>query len=206
MTRLITVISVIGVSLASGTATAQPSATAAVAAPPAPAPAPADEAPPTTGVWLSLPSIDGRTGAEIGFERFEPRWRISTVGTISARKTASGDYRSYAGGVGVEARWFWHGRAIWTPATSGTMVGPFLGGRLDAAISHTRNLADDRDLGSTVVLGWVGMIGYRIAPWHDITLTPSLGLDLRTERDLRGRLPPATRGSLALGLELGWMF
>ena len=161
---------------------------------------------PLDTIWLSLPSIDGRTGAEVGFERFVPERRIGLVGTLGVRKTASGDYSSIAGGVGVEARWYWRGRALWTPLPSGAMVGWYVGGRGDLSLSHTRNLADDRSLGTTLVLGASGQIGYRIAPWRGLEITASTGLGLRNEHDLRGRLPPWTQGALTIGLEVGWMF
>ncbi len=161
---------------------------------------------PASTIWLSLPSIDGATGAELGYERWSPWHRVSLVGTFGFRHTASGDYSGYAGGAGVEARWYWRGRALWTPLPRGAMVGAFVGGRVDASISHTRDVADDRSLGSSLAIGGEGVFGYRIAPWRGLEITPSIGIGLRNEHDLRGRLPPWTLATLAVGLEVGWMF
>jgi hypothetical protein len=160
--------------------------------------------PAVDAVWLSLPSIDGATGAELGAEHFVPERRLGLVVTAGARKSAAGDYSAIAGGVGVEARWYWHGRALWTDAQG--PVGWFVGGRGDLALSRTRDNADDRSLGTTLVLGAQGLFGYRLAPWRGVEVTPSVGLGVRNEHDLRGRLPPWTLGSFTVGLELGWLF
>lgn len=152
---------------------------------------------PVTGVWLSLPSIDGATGAEVGVETFVPERRLGLVVTAGARKSAAGDYRAIAGGVGVEARWYWR---------SDRPRGWFVGGRGDLALSRTRDLVDDRSLGTTLVLGAQGLFGYRLVPWRQLEVTPSVGLGFRNEHDLSGRLPPWTLGSLTVGLEVGWLF
>jgi hypothetical protein len=153
--------------------------------------------PAVDAVWLSLPSIDGATGAEIGAEHFVPARRLGLVVTAGARKSAAGDYSAVAGGVGVEARWYWR---------SPRPAGWFVGGRGDLALSHTRDLADDRSLGTALVLGAQATFGYRLVAWRGIELTPSIGLGVRNEHDLRGRLPPWTQGSFTVGLELGWLF
>jgi hypothetical protein len=171
----------------------------------------ADAELPIDGVSLSLPSIDGATGAEVGAERFVPEHRLGLVATLGARKTAAGDYSGVAGGAGVEARWYWHGLALWSHPAAGAhgeerMVGWFLGGRGDLSLSRTRDLADARDLGTTLSLGVFGLAGYRIAPWRGLTITGDVGLGFRNEHDLRGRLPPWTMGAITVGLEVGWMF
>jgi hypothetical protein len=148
-------------------------------------------------LWLSLPSIDGATGAEIGGEVYVPDRQLGVVGTIGARKSVAGDYSAIAGGVGVEARWYWR---------SDGPVGWFVGGRGDLALSRTRDVADDRDLGTALVLGAQGLFGYRLVPWRQLELTPSIGLGFRNEHDLSGRLPPWTLGSFTVGLEVGWLF
>jgi hypothetical protein len=171
----------------------------------------ADTPLPVDGIWLSLPSIDGATGAELGAERFVPERRLGLVATLGARKTAAGDYSAVAGGAGLEARWYWRGRALWSHLAAGAhgeerMIGWFLGGRGDLSLSRTRDVADARDLGTTLSLGAFGLVGYRIAPWRGLTITGDVGLGLRNEHDLRGRLPPWTMGAITVGLEVGWMF
>lgn len=163
------------------------------------------DVPSIDAIWLSLPSIDGATGAEVGAETYLPDRKLGVDVTLGARKTAAGDYTGVAGGAGVEARWYWRGRALWTdPAWRA--IGWFVGGRADLALSHTRDRADDRSLGTTLVLGASGIAGYRIVPWKRLELTADVGLGLRNEHDLSGRLPPWTLGSLSVGLEVGWLF
>ncbi len=152
---------------------------------------------PIDGVFLSLPSIDGATGAEVGVERYVPERRLGVIATLGMRKTADGDYSGVGGGVGVEARWYWRAH---------DMRGFFVGGRGDLAFAHTRDVADDRDLGTTLVLSAEGLFGYRLVPWRRLTITGDLGLGFRNEHDLRGRLPAWTMGSITVGLEVGWMF
>ena len=149
-------------------------------------------------LWLSLPSIDGATGAEVGVEKYLPARRLGLIATLGARKTAAGDYAGYGGGVGVEARWYWR--------TDGDMRGWFVGGRADLAFSRTRDVMDDRDLGTALVLGAEGLFGYRVVPWRRLQITGDVGLGFRNEHDLRGRLPPWTMGSITVGLEVGWLF
>jgi hypothetical protein len=205
------VAALVGLAALAPAAAAQPALTppGAVAAP-APAPAPAAEiAAPAVlrqDAWVSLPSLDGLTGVAAGYERFLPGRRLSLAATAGLRHTAAGDYSGFAGAVGLEARWYWRGRALWTHQPRGSMIGWYVGGRATLGLSHTTNLADDRSLGTTAVVAAAGVVGYRFAPWRGLTITPSASLGLRNEHDLRGRLPPWTQGSLGVGLALGWLF
>jgi hypothetical protein len=152
---------------------------------------------PVDGVWISLPSIDGATGAEVGVERYLPARKLGVIATLGMRKTVAGDYRGVGGGAGVEARWYWRAH---------DMRGWFVGARADLAFTHTRDVADDRSLGTALVLGAHGLFGLRVVPWRRLTITGDLGIGFRNEHDLRGRLPPWTMGSITVGLEVGWMF
>ena len=164
------------------------------------------EAQPQGTIYVSLPSIDGRTGVEVGAERFLLARRLGVVATLGMRHTATADYSGVAVGAGIEARWYWRGRELWTDLPAGAMVGWFLAGRGDLALAHTYDRADDRSLGTALVLGASGAIGYRLVPWRGLAITGKVSLGLRNGHDLRGRLPPWTMGELGVGLEVGWMF
>jgi len=213
--RAVAIATLVGMAALAPAAAAQPSMTPPAEAAAAPAPAAALAAPAPTAtppdvrrqdVWISLPSLDGLTGVAAGYERFLPDRRLSLAATAGLRHTATGDYSGVAGAVGVEARWYWRGRALWTRQPRGSMVGWYVGGRASLGLSHTTNLADQRDLGTTAVVAAAGVIGYRFAPWRGLTVTPSASVGLSSDHDLSGRLPPWTRGSFGVGLAVGWMF
>ena len=75
---------------------------------------------------------------------------------------------------------------------------------LDGDFTHDD--LDHRWLGSDLTVGTVGRIGYRIAPWRALTITPSVGLELQRDYDLSGRLESVARGGATFGLDVGWLF
>ena len=160
-------------------------------------------APPRHAVWLAVPSIDGSAGAELGGERgIAPRTGV--VVALSARQTAAGDYDALRLGVAGEYRWYWRGRARWSQIDGLDRVGWFVGGRIDVATS--RLSMGERHVGSTLVAGARGELGYRLTPWRGLAITGLVGLGGAIERDAAGRLPMQRNAVLGLGLDVGWMF
>ena len=43
-------------------------------------------------------------------------------------------------------------------------------------------------------------------PWRGLAITPTAGVGVRHDIDVSGRLPAWTRPTIALGLELAWLF
>jgi hypothetical protein len=163
---------------------------------------------PTLGdaVWLALPALDGRDGVNVGYEHWLPQYRTSWVATAGWRRTATGDYRGTRLGAGGELRWYWRAHSRFSPQPAGSMVGWYLAGRIDLDGDWTYDKADARSLGTGLVVGVSGQIGYRFAPWRGLEITPSTGLELRNERDMSGRLPAWTRAGVLFGTTIGWMY
>lgn len=162
---------------------------------------------PVNDVSIALPSLDGLRGVQVGYERFSPARRISLGASVQLREAAVGDYTGVRAGVGAELRWYWRDVKPWLSGQPrGSMTGWFVGGRLDVAVDGTRDAVDDRWLGTMLGIGATGHVGYRIAPWRGLEITPTAGLLWRREIDLSGRLPAWSRGGIAAGLSVGWMF
>ena len=89
---------------------------------------------------------------------------------------------------------------------AGSMVGWFVGARLELAVGATHDRVDDRWLGESLEIATSALVGYRIAPWRQLEITPSLGLGTRRQLDLSGRLPSAQRATITAGLSVGWLF
>lgn len=157
-------------------------------------------------VSVALPSLDGLRGLQVQYERFVPARRLGLAVSGQFRETAIGDYTSLRLGVGAEARIYWRPDAWLSRQPAGSMVGWFVGARVDAVIERTHDDVSDRSLGSTLELGFAARVGYRIAPWRDLEITPSLALTQRVDLPLSGRLPPWTRTGVAGGLSLGWLY
>lgn len=142
----------------------------------------------------------------MAYERWFPAPRISLGMSAQLRQSAAGDFTGITSGVGGELRWYWRASAWRSSQPAGSMVGWFVGGRIDVAVGATRDAVDDRWLGTALSLSGTGHAGYRVAPWRGLELTPTVGLVLRRELDVSGRLPGWTRGGIAAGLAIGWMF
>jgi hypothetical protein len=162
--------------------------------------------PDRNAISISLPSIDGLRGLAAGYERWLPEHRISLAGIGQLRQTATGDYGAVSVGIGSELRWYWRADAWLSRLPSGSMVGWFLGGRVELAVVATHDRVDDRWLGESLEVGATAVIGHRIAPWRHFEITPSFGVGGRHQIDLSGRLAGYTRGVAAVGLSLGWLF
>ena len=60
------------------------------------------------------------------------------------------------------------------------------------------------ELGPPGVDGATALVGYRIAPWRDLEITPWLGIGRR--RELAMDAPDWSRSTLSIGLTVGWLF
>ena len=93
-----------------------------------------------------------------------------------------------------ELRWYWRADAWLSTQPAHSMVGWFVGGRLGVAFDATHDRADHRWLGNAAELQGTALIGYRIAPWRGLEITPSIGLGVRRDIDLSGRLASIQSG------------
>jgi hypothetical protein len=157
-------------------------------------------------VSISIPAVDGGRGLGASYERWLPERRISVAAIGQIRQTATGDYGAASVGIGGEVRWYWRANAWLSRLPAGSMVGWFVGGRIELALGATHDRVEDRWLGESLDIGTSGLIGYRIAPWRHLEITPSLGVGARRQIDLSGRLPSYNRGTLFAGLSVGWLF
>jgi hypothetical protein len=157
-------------------------------------------------VSISVPAVDGLRGVGASYERWLPSRRISLAALGQIRQTATGDYGAMNAGIGGELRWYWRADAWLSKLPAGSMVGWFVGARVELAFGAMRDRVDDRWLGESVELATSGLVGYRIAPWRQLEITPSLGFGTRRQFDLSGRLPSASRNTLFAGLSVGWLF
>jgi hypothetical protein len=157
---------------------------------------------PRHAVSMELPSLT-TTGVNVQYENFTLPDRWSFAGSLGARSAAEDDYGSLTLSAGVEARYWARGRSIGS-SLSGSMIGPFISARVDMA--HTRMNMEERAIGSALTLTEMLSIGYRLAAWRGLEITPHTGIGLRTEIDGSGRLPAWTRATASLGLTAGWMF
>lgn len=167
---------------------------------------PTVEEPHLNDLSVALPSLDGLRGVQVQYERFVPERRLGLAVSAQFRETATGDYTSLRFGVGAEWRIYWRADAWLSRQPAGSMVGWFVGGRVDALVERTHNDTDNRSIGSTLELGVSARIGYRIAPWRDLEITPSLALTERVDIALSGRVPAWTRAGIAGGLSIGWLY
>ncbi len=157
-------------------------------------------------VSLAVPALDGGRGVQVALERWLPAQRVGVAGDIEARESAVGDYTGIRVGIGAEVRWYWHADGWLSRQPKGSMVGPFVGGRLGVALDATHDRLDHRWLGTAVELEGTWLVGYRIAPWRGLEITPSAGIGVRQDFDLSGRLQPDRRLTIAIGLAVGWLF
>ncbi len=167
---------------------------------------PAPDAPYRNAISVALPSIDGLRGAQVSYERWCPCRRLSLAVSGQLRQTATVDFGGLTAGLGAELRWYWRARAWLTHQHRGSMVGWFVGGRVDLAADWIRDRVEDRALGTGLAFGVATRVGYRIAPWRGLEITPLTGLSWRHQIDLDGRVPSQSAFSVVFGMSLGWMF
>jgi hypothetical protein len=157
-------------------------------------------------ISVGVPSLDGARGLQAGYERWLPDRRLGLGASVQLHESAIGDYTGIRAGVGAEVRWYWRARSFLRAQPEGSMIGWFTGGRFDIASAWTHDVPDHRWLDTGLSLGVTAEVGYRLAPWRALVITPTTGLTLRRDSDVSGRLPTWTRGGIAFGLEVGWMF
>ncbi|MBL0216375.1 MAG: hypothetical protein IPQ07_21140 [Myxococcales bacterium] len=165
-----------------------------------------DRAPRSNAITLAVPSLDGARGAQVGYERWLQGPRLGLTVSVQLREAAVGDYTGIRAGVGGELRWYWRARSFLHAQPTGSMIGWFIGGRVDVAVDTTHDDSSDRWLGTSLEIGTSALVGYRFAPWRGLEITPSAGLNWRYDVDLSGRLPGWSRTGIAGGLSVGWMF
>lgn len=165
---------------------------------------PAEPEPLRNDVSIALPSLDGLRGIQVAYERLLPK-QLGLSASIQIRQAAVGDYGGTRAGLGGELRRYF-GRSRFGTHAPGSMVGWYLGARVDVAIDTTTDTMTDRSLGTTLEIGTSSSVGYRLAPWRGLEITPSVGLTYRLDVDLSGRLPPWSRPGIAGGLAVGWLF
>jgi hypothetical protein len=159
-------------------------------------------------VSIAVPSLDTGRGIAGSYEHWLPAHQLSIVITGEVRESATGDYTGLRLGTGGEARWYWRAdRGPWLSALpAGNMAGWFVGAGAYVATDLTHDTTDHKWLGSALQLGAEARVGYRIVPWRQLAITPSTGIEAHRDLDLSGRLPGFTRGGLAIGLDVGWLF
>ena len=162
---------------------------------------------PRHAVSLLVPSL-GDTGLAMQYEHLvlPDRWSLS--GSLAVRSTAGGDYDSLSISVGGELRYWWRGRALWSTLQH-TMVGPYVGARLDierTSLRQTSSPDGDRSLGSMTSLATTVVLGYRFALWRRVEITPGLGWGWRGDIDPSGTVPSRSRLVILAGLTVGWLF
>ncbi|MBS1121798.1 MAG: hypothetical protein H6Q90_4026 [Deltaproteobacteria bacterium] len=157
-------------------------------------------------VSVAIPALDGLGGISVGYERFLPARKLSIAASVQLRESAAGDYTGVRTGTGVELRWYWRAnhQAWLSRQPAGSMAGWFTGGRVDVSFDATHDSIDDRWLDTAVELGASAELGYRIAPWRNLEITPSWNLGWRHE--FAQRLPGWSRKTVGVGLTVGWLF
>ena len=157
-------------------------------------------------IAVAIPALDGLHGVAVSYERWLPDRKLSLAASAQLRESATGDYLGLHTGVGAELRWYWRAdREAWlSRQPAGSMAGWFLGGRIDLGIAATRDRIAERWLPSAFELGATAFVGYRIAPWRDFEITPSIGLGRR--REFSTSAPTWDRPTLSIGLSAGLLF
>jgi len=129
-------------------------------------------------------------------------------GVTTASGLHAGDYTGARLGVGLELRWYWRaGHRAWLSRLApNNLAGWFVGAEALVATDLVHDNADHRWLGTSLQLGGAAHVGYRIAPWRELTITPSVGVELGHDLDLAGRVPGYTTCYPTIGLDVGWLF
>jgi hypothetical protein len=132
-------------------------------------------------------------GMEVSFEReLAARW--SWVAEGGVRLGALGDYDASTFTVGGDAR-RWMRRST-------EMRGPYIG--LHASVGRTTMSDSMGDIGASLGFTERVDVGWRWVIHDTVSITPSIGAGTIQDVDETGRLASTTRGTLAIGLELGW--
>ncbi len=165
-------------------------------------------APLLNNVSLELPSIDGLRGAAAQYERYVPFLHMSVAVGGETRESATGDYTALRLGTLLQLRCYFHnsGGAWLSRLPAGNMDGWFFGSSIELATDSTHDDADHRWLGTTLSIGGISEVGYRIVPWRELAITPHMGVSLHEDIDLRGHVPAELRPGFVYGVDVGWLF
>lgn len=163
-------------------------------------------APLQNAISVALPSLDGMHGIAASYERFAPDRDISFSAAVQLRQSVTGDFTGLRIGGGGELRWYWRSnqKAWLSKLPAGAMAGWFTGARTDVALVGTHDDVDGRWLGSSLEVASAALLGYRIVPWRQLEITPSILAGVRHE--FARRVPGWTRGTVGAGLTAGWLF
>lgn len=156
----------------------------------------------SVGLW----SLQGLAGAHAQYERLTAARRWSWIAGGGLRFNAGGDYGSSTLAAGGELRYWFKGTTLWATTAPRSMVGIYLGGRVDLAWTHTRDTYSGRAIGDNLAIAATLTCGYRFLIRQRVELTPMVGLGTTREIDLRGRLPSWRRGTARVGMTVGYMF
>jgi len=184
-------------------------AAAAAAAPPAETittAAPAAEQLDVYALSLGIPSTDGWRGGQLTLERYFADYRIAVGAAAELRESAAGDYTGMRIGSALQVRRFGQEKPYLSVLPRGSMAGWFVGAAVHVDTNVMHDDVDSRWLASTLQLGVSAEVGYRIAPWRKLIITPTFGAEAHHDFDLTGRLPGWNKYGLTGGLELGWLF
>jgi hypothetical protein len=181
----------------------RPASAAIAAALVATAPAARAEEPPVLRNALSIyPLALFQSGFALQYERFAFPPRISVATSLGGRSGVSGDYRGLTLGAGLTGRFWLLGRSPWSGLEGRQMIGPFAGLQIDATTTRVKH-ASGRTIGAAVVFAESALLGWKIAFFRHLEITPALGLGLATEIDSSGFLPTWTRPQVHLALTAG---
>jgi len=166
----------------------------------------ADTARKDRAVSVGLWSVQGLAGIQAQYETLLDNRRWSWIAGGGFRFNAGGDYSSSTLAAGGELRWWILGRAVWAKAPPRSMLGWYLGARVDAAWTRTHDDTVARTIGQNLAIAITGTAGYRFLIKGKVELTPMVGLGATREIDLRGRLPAWRRATGRIGMTVGWMW
>jgi hypothetical protein len=160
----------------------------------APEPAPARRPTYQHAVSLQLATLDP-SAASVQFESVAKRRPKTSIAlAIGGRSSAQGEYSSRTTGVGIEVK-----RWLRRPEP---MTGWYAGARTDLARTTTRDVMEDREIGTMTT--WTAGIstGYRWVLLHKLELTPSIGAAMVVEG---GTMSPTTaRPAGTIGFTAGY--
>lgn len=129
---------------------------------------------------------------------------LSLAVSLGFRPAAGSDYASVSVGGTLEARWWVIGSSPWQPLAACERGGPVVAVRAIFDGNRLTQRSDGRLIGSTLTVGGGVSAGYRQPFACRVMVTPSVGVDLKGDLDLLGRLVPLLKPFLVYGLTIGW--
>lgn len=112
---------------------------------------------------------------------------------------AGADLTSRTGTLGATATW-WPFSSCARP-----MRRLAVSAHLSARLTFVTDDVMDERIGGSWTLTQRLDVGYRFVIFRRLTLTPSVGLGVREDLDLTGRLAGTARPIFGVGFELGWL-